>query len=111
MIVDFMHIANMLITCIFVKDSRSCAHNFKVLYTRCTFTYYLDKQGLASNRISNTISTNKVVELLHIDLFGSSHIQSYEDNFYSLMTIDDYSHYIWTLFLGAKEDALDKFRI
>ena len=27
------------------------------------------------------------------------------------MTIDDYSHYIWTLFLGAKEDALDKFRI
>ena len=27
------------------------------------------------------------------------------------MTIDDYSHYIWTLFLGAKKDALDKFRI
>jgi hypothetical protein len=27
------------------------------------------------------------------------------------MTIDDYSHYIWTLFLGAKEDDLDKFRI
>ena len=32
MLVDLMHIANMLISCIFVKDSRSCGHNFKVLY-------------------------------------------------------------------------------
>ena len=30
MLVDFVHIANMLIAFIFVNDSSSCAHNFKV---------------------------------------------------------------------------------
>ena len=42
---------------------------------------------------------------------NQSPIQSYGGNFYTLMIIDDYSNYIWVLFLENKEGALNKFDI
>ncbi|GJY11023.1 retrovirus-related pol polyprotein from transposon TNT 1-94 [Tanacetum coccineum] len=56
------------------------------------------------------ISTTRVLELLHMDLFGPSSIQSYEGNFYTLVIVDDYPRYTWTLFLETKNKAFDKFK-
>ena len=57
------------------------------------------------------ISTSRVLELLHMDLFGPSTIQSYGGNFYTLVIVDDYSRYTWTKFLKSKNEAFDKFEI
>ncbi|GJU45654.1 retrovirus-related pol polyprotein from transposon TNT 1-94 [Tanacetum coccineum] len=37
------------------------------------------------------VSTTKCLELLHMDLFGPSAVQSYGGNFYTLVIVDDYS--------------------
>ncbi|GJW35015.1 retrovirus-related pol polyprotein from transposon TNT 1-94 [Tanacetum coccineum] len=68
------------------------------------------KQVHASHKLINMISTTRVLELLHMDLFGSSSIQSYGGNFYTLVIVDDYSRYTWTLFLKTKNEAFDKFK-
>ncbi|GJX46908.1 retrovirus-related pol polyprotein from transposon TNT 1-94 [Tanacetum coccineum] len=50
-------------------------------------------------------------ELLHMDLFGPSAVQSYGGNFYTLVIVDDYSRYTWTRFLKHKNEAFDHFEI
>ncbi|GJV09860.1 retrovirus-related pol polyprotein from transposon TNT 1-94 [Tanacetum coccineum] len=55
--------------------------------------------------------TSRVLELLHLDLFGPSQIQSYGVNFYTLMLVDDHSNYTWVVFVESKDDVLDKFKI
>ncbi|GJS93976.1 retrovirus-related pol polyprotein from transposon TNT 1-94 [Tanacetum coccineum] len=57
------------------------------------------------------VSTTKCLELLHMDLFGPSAVQSYRGNFYTLVIIDDYSRYTWTRFLKHKNEAFDYFEI
>ena len=42
------------------------------------------------------ISTSKPLELLHMDLFGSSMIKSFARNYYALVVVDDYFRYTWT---------------
>ncbi|GJZ79275.1 retrovirus-related pol polyprotein from transposon TNT 1-94 [Tanacetum coccineum] len=68
-------------------------------------------QGNANNRTRKEVSTTRVLELLHLDLFGPSPIQSYEGNFYTLMIVDDYLNYTWVVFVESKEDVLEKFKI
>nr|GEX42404.1 retrovirus-related Pol polyprotein from transposon TNT 1-94 [Tanacetum cinerariifolium] len=79
----------------------------RYLYDTCG----LESQGNASNRSSNEVSTSRVLELLHLNLFGPSPIQSYEENFYTLVIVDDHSNYTWVVFLESKEDVLNKFKI
>ncbi|GKD75711.1 retrovirus-related pol polyprotein from transposon TNT 1-94, partial [Tanacetum coccineum] len=67
--------------------------------------------GNANNRTRNEVSTSRVLELLHVDLFGPSLIKSYEGDFYTLMIVDDHSNYTWVVFVESKDDVLDKFRI
>ncbi|GJR60011.1 retrovirus-related pol polyprotein from transposon TNT 1-94 [Tanacetum coccineum] len=57
------------------------------------------------------VSTSKCLEILHMDLFGPSAVQSYEGNFYTLVIVDDYSRYTWTRFLKHKNEAFDHFEI
>ncbi|GKC66482.1 retrovirus-related pol polyprotein from transposon TNT 1-94 [Tanacetum coccineum] len=57
------------------------------------------------------VSTTKCLELLHMDLFGPSAIQSYGGNFYTLVIVDDYSIYTWPRFLKHKNEASDHFEI
>ncbi|GKA58074.1 retrovirus-related pol polyprotein from transposon TNT 1-94 [Tanacetum coccineum] len=57
------------------------------------------------------VSTTKCLELLLMDLFGPSAVQSYEGNFYTLVIVDDYSRYTWTRFLKHKNEAFDHFEI
>ncbi|GJX94584.1 protein CHUP1, chloroplastic [Tanacetum coccineum] len=68
-------------------------------------------QGNANNRTRNKVSTSRVLELLHLDLFGPSPIQSYGGNFYNLMIVDDHSNYTWVVFVESKDDVLEKLKI
>ncbi|GJV47237.1 integrase, catalytic region, zinc finger, CCHC-type containing protein [Tanacetum coccineum] len=68
-------------------------------------------QGNANKRTRKEVSTTRVLELLHLDLVGPSHIQSYGGNFYTLIIVDDHSNYTWVVFVKSKEDVLEKFKI
>jgi transposase InsO family protein len=69
------------------------------------------KQVHKSHKAKNLVSTSRCLELLHMDLFGPSAIQSYGGNFYTLVIVDDYSRYTWTKILKSKNEAFDKFEI
>ena len=69
------------------------------------------KQVHNSHKAKNMVSTSRCLELLHMDLFGPSAIQSYGGNFYTLVIVDDYSRYTWTKFLKSKNEAFEKFEI
>ena len=71
----------------------------------------IGKQVHNSHKAKNMVSTSRCLELLHMDLFGPSAIQSYGGNFYTLVIVDDYSRYTWTKFLKTKNEAFDKFEI
>ncbi|GJS36122.1 retrovirus-related pol polyprotein from transposon TNT 1-94 [Tanacetum coccineum] len=71
----------------------------------------IGKQVHVSHKAKNMVSTTKCLELLHMDLFGLSAIQSYGGNFYTLVIVEDYSRYTWTRFLKNKNEAFDHFEI
>ena len=71
----------------------------------------IGKQTHASHKAKNIVSTTRCLELLHMDLFGPSAVQSYGGNRYTLVIVDDYSRYTWTRFLGDKTEAFDKFEV
>ena len=52
----------------------------------------LGSQVHASQKFNNdNISSIRVLELVHLGLFGPSTTQSYEGNFYTLVVVDDFS--------------------
>ncbi|GKD08740.1 retrovirus-related pol polyprotein from transposon TNT 1-94, partial [Tanacetum coccineum] len=51
----------------------------------------IGKQAHVSHKFKNIVSTTRCLELLHMDLFGSSTIRSYGGNRYTLVIVDDYS--------------------
>nr|GEX96172.1 copia protein [Tanacetum cinerariifolium] len=51
----------------------------------------MGKQAHASHKAKNIVSTTRLLELLHMDLFGPSIVQSYGGNRYTLVIADDYS--------------------
>ncbi|GKA24038.1 retrovirus-related pol polyprotein from transposon TNT 1-94 [Tanacetum coccineum] len=71
----------------------------------------IGKQAHGSHKAKNIVSTTRCIELLHMDLFGPSTVQSYGGNRYTLVIVDDYSRYTWTRFLKNKTEAFDQFKI
>ena len=59
---------------------------------------------------NNNILSKRVLEILHIGLFGPSTTQSYEGNFYTLVVVDDFSRYTWLKFLKFKDEVFEKFK-
>ena len=57
------------------------------------------------------LSISRCLELLHMDLFGPSAIQTYGGNFLTLVIVDDISRYTWTRFLKSKNEAFEQFKI
>nr|GEU76798.1 retrovirus-related Pol polyprotein from transposon TNT 1-94 [Tanacetum cinerariifolium] len=75
----------------------------------------MGKQAHTSHKAKNTVSTTRCLELLHMDLFGPSAVQSYRGNRYTLVIVDDYSRAIlgktpYELLKGRKP-TLDYFRV
>ncbi|RDY09773.1 hypothetical protein CR513_05813, partial [Mucuna pruriens] len=62
------------------------------------------KQIRGSFESKNIVSTSKPLELLHIDLFGSTKTISISGKHYELVVVDDYSRWTWVLFLAHKDE-------
>jgi len=58
----------------------------------------------------NFISTNKPLELLHIDLFGPIQTASLSGKRYGFVIVDDFSRFTWVLFLKNKYDSFEAFK-
>ena len=56
------------------------------------------------------MSTIRVLELLHIDLFGPTTYKSLGGNLYCLVIVDDYSRYTWVFFLHDKSKVASFFK-
>jgi hypothetical protein len=56
------------------------------------------------------LSTSRVLELLHMDLFGLTTYKSLGGNLYCLVIDDDYSRYTWTFFLHDKTKVIVCFK-
>ena len=59
----------------------------------------------------NNVFTSKPLQLLHMNLFGSSRYASLSGKYYAFFIVDDYSRYTWVLFLANNDDAFDAFRV
>jgi transposase InsO family protein len=60
----------------------------------------------------NIMTTDKPLELLHIDLFGSIAYISIDGSKYCLVIVDDYSRFTWVFFLQEKfetQETLKRF--
>lgn len=60
------------------------------------------KQTKASFKSSAAKSTERVLQLLHIDFFGPVFSPSYNDIKYTPIVVDDYSRFTWAIFCIRK---------
>jgi len=68
-----------------------------------------DKQVANTHPTKAYLSNSRVLELLHMDLFGPTTYASIGGNKYCLVIVDDYSRYTWTLFLQDKAEVASIF--
>ena len=71
----------------------------------------LGKLTKSSFKSKKFISTLQPLELLHMDLFGPTQVQSINHNRYVFVIVDDFSRYTWTLFLKHRSDTFEMFKI
>jgi hypothetical protein len=64
----------------------------------------------ASHSPVNTVMTDHLVQLLHMDTVGPSRVLSMGDKWYVLVIVDDYSHYSWGFFLESKDEVFEHFQ-
>jgi len=67
------------------------------------------KQVKNSFKSKRCMSTTRPLELLHIDRCGPMRIMSRGGKRYVCVIVDDYSRFIWTLFLASKDETFEKF--
>ena len=59
----------------------------------------------------NFTSTDKPLQLVHMDLCGPSRKEGTRRERYFMLVIDDYSRLTWVAFLKEKSKAFEKFKI
>ena len=69
----------------------------------------LGKQTRNSFRLKNIVSTSRPLELIHMNLFEPTRTTSLGEKKYGLVIIDNYSRYIWIIFLAHKDEAFTIF--
>jgi hypothetical protein len=70
------------------------------------------KQVGTHHRAKNIMTTTRILEMLHMDLFGPVAYISIGSNKYGLVIVDDYSRFTWVFFLQDKseiQEVLKKF--
>jgi hypothetical protein len=66
----------------------------------------------AQYRAKNIMTTTRLVEMIHMDLFGPITYISIGGNKYGFVIVDDYSCFTWVFFLqdkGKTQEVLKKF--
>ena len=84
------------------KELVSGLPNIKFQNDRLCDAFVKGKQIRTSFKTKDVISINKVLDVLHMYLFGPSRTASLAGNLYALVIVDDFSRYTWTLFLVEK---------
>ena len=57
------------------------------------------------------MSTTRLLELLHLDLFELTRIASLGGKKYGLVIVDDFSIFTWDIFLVHKDEACEAFEV
>ena len=65
----------------------------------------LGKQTKAKHPSTQTLATSRPLELLHLDLMGSTKIESLGGKRYIMVVVDDFTRYTWVILLRSKFDA------
>jgi transposase InsO family protein len=68
------------------------------------------KQVGAHHPHKNIMTTDRLLELLHMDLFGSIAYISIGGSMYYLVIVDDYSRFTWVFFLQEKSQTQDSLK-
>jgi hypothetical protein len=68
------------------------------------------KQVGAHHPHKNIMTTDRPLELLHMDLFGPIAYISIDRNKYGLVIVDDYSRFTWVFFLQEKSQTQDTLK-
>ena len=76
------------------------------IYDACQF----GKQTKSSFKAIRDIMTSKPLELIHIDLFGTTKIKSLSGNFCFIL-VDDFSRFTWVFFLEHKDEVFSYFYV
>src|SRR3954468_1941668 len=63
----------------------------------------------APHKPTNQIKSNKILELLHVDLFGPPSHASLGGKKYCLVIVDDFSRYYWVYFFKLKSETQKTF--
>src|SRR4051812_35583516 len=63
----------------------------------------------APHKPKNHIKSTKILELLHVDLFGPPSHASLGGNKYCLVIVDDFSRYSWVYFFKLKSETQNTF--
>jgi transposase InsO family protein len=132
--VDFTFEDANLKTCLFTKTSLGCLWHRRLAHVGMSTLKKLLKElvrGLkdvkfekdkpcstcqAGKQVANThptkayMSTSRVLELLHMDLFGPTTYKSLGGNLYCLVIVDDYLRYTWVFFLHDKTEVTACFK-
>jgi hypothetical protein len=69
------------------------------------------KMIVASHSPVNTVMTEHLGQLLHMDTVDHSRVRSMGGKWYILVIVDDYSHYSWVFFLESKDQVFEHFRL
>jgi len=69
----------------------------------------LGKMHDAPHKPTNQIKSNKILELLHVDLFGPPSHASLGGKKYCLVIVDDFSRYSWVYFFKLKSETQRTF--
>ncbi|KAJ9539199.1 hypothetical protein OSB04_031932 [Centaurea solstitialis] len=63
------------------------------------------KQHKSSHKSKEVKSISSPLQLLHMDLFGSTNVMSIGKKSYCLVIVDDYSRFTWVYFLRTKDET------
>ena len=69
----------------------------------------LRKQTKNTFKPKNIVPTTRPLELLHMDLFGSTRTTSLGGKRYEFVIVDDYSRFTRVIFLAHKDDTFGLF--
>ena len=67
------------------------------------------KMSESQHKPKTIISSRRILELLHVDLFGPTPVDSLGAKKYCLVIVDDYSRYTWVYFLKSKDETQQCF--
>jgi hypothetical protein len=71
--------------------------------------YHHGKMIAASHSLVNTVMTERLGQLLHMDTVSPSQVCSMGGKWYVLVIVDYYSWYSWVFFLESKHEVFEHF--